>query len=61
MLIRNVVNGYFDALERMVNELGVTENEIWNCDETSNTRQAELSPFVGQGQSLTKPARSPAI
>ena len=34
MLNIYVVNGCFDALEIMINELGVTENEIWNCDES---------------------------
>lgn len=34
MLNQSVVDSYFDALEKIVAELGVTDNEIWNCDET---------------------------
>ena len=34
MLNPVVVENYFNDLERVISELGVSETEIWNCDET---------------------------
>ncbi|XP_053376632.1 sulfotransferase 1B1-like [Mercenaria mercenaria] len=34
MLNTNIVNNYFNALGRIITNLGVRQSEIWNCDET---------------------------
>ena len=49
----DVVNGFFDKFEKVVdeNELALSPNSIWNCDETGlNTDHRSKKVFVAKGK-----------